>query len=338
MERHKRGFVPFKIVIVLIQMFFVGCTGDIYMLERELSLPEGRDSGITPFSVIKVTKCVDTYLEFSGGSLGGASYRAYTGTHCWTCLEDDGYELKEDEYIAGGFPEYGEAENRGGGGSSHRYTVGDDWRFGFPTMEDLYGFGSNLNVYQKGLLENAMKTYKSQPSPYPDLYEVLNTNNIKISFKIDPSIKTSALYNAGDTSITFNGESSITSDNLSEELIHAVQHNIYYKSSMNNKYKNYEFEAKVFHDLAYAIAAFYDNLDVGYVYTANMTNTNPEFAENYEDWISSWAIKGYLSPSAYSEYNRFCQLWNGYEGEYVSMTPKLIEAYFRKPHPPKNPR
>lgn len=46
------------------------------------------------------------------------------------------------------------------------------------------------------------------------------------------------------------------------------------------KYKNFEFEAKVFHDFAYNKAILYDNLNVGFHLLATMTYPDTTFIEN----------------------------------------------------------
>lgn len=105
------------------------------------------------------------------------------------------------------------------------------------------------------------------------------------------------------------------------------------------KYKNFEFEAKVFHDFVYNKAAYYDHLGVLITNWATYACTNPSFESKYNSWIMECASTGRLSPSEYSKetsmYNVLCKEWEGYSGEYKKgIIPKLLEFYLRKADPP----
>ena len=271
---HPSCYLLFGLIICL---FFVSSCKDDVM---ETTLIQQEVQSELTKSVVTVTICTDAFVEVEG--TGGVVYKEYKGTTCRTCMIDDGSSLQDGEYYAGGFPTYGTAENKGGGGSTHTYQVGDNWHFGFPTLEKLYGIGSSLNAYQKGLLENVLSIFNTQPVPYQDLYNLLCQNNVKIRFKIDPSIQTNAQYNTADGSITFKNESSIVCDYLSEELIHLAQHQLYYQSTMNSLFKDYEFEAKVFHDFAYNVAVLYDGLCFGFINLVTLTDNN--LSQQYDNW------------------------------------------------------
>lgn len=319
-------------------LFLVGCSEEIYLTDNGQVFEEMNVLRSTK-SIAPVTICTDAYIIVGGGSLGNNYQKFYKGTTCRTCMADVN-DLADEEYIAGGFPEYGTATDEGSGGSSSKsYYVGDHWQFVFPTINKLYGYGSSLNIYQKGLLEGAMEKFKEQPTPFSDLYDWLVSNNIKIIFNIDPNIQAYAQYKvtANGCCISFKNESSINCYSLSEELVHAVQHQRFYKSSMDTKYKDYEFEAKVFRDIAYYIAYYYDNLLVSTESAVVFHDSRDTFVQKYTNWIILWAEKGYFPSSSFSDYQSLCKMWQGDSGTYLGNTPKLIEAFYRKPHPPLQP-
>lgn len=319
--------------------FMASCTNEA----SDSFISETFEAGISRRSMpVVVTICIDAYITIGGGgSLGGVSHTVYKGTTCRTCLVDEQYELNPDEYEAGGFPDYGTAIDKGsggGGGNGKRYYVGDKWEFNFSQMAKIYASNSNLNAYQKGLLENVISKFNELYKPYPALYDRLVKDSIRINFKMDTTIIRSAGYKPHDCSISFKDEASINCENLAEEIIHAVQHQVFYGKDMDEKYKNFEFEAKVFHDFVYSKALFYDNLDANFAFWATMTYSDPLFVEQYQNWICECAKRGCMPSSEFKTYNDLCKQWKGYPGEYKeSMTPKLLEFYFRKADPPIKP-
>lgn len=339
----KDVFSLFRNLSAIFILFMTGCTSEMLLQD---SFVETLDAGISRRSVpVVVTICSDAYITIGGGgSLGDVSHTVYKGTTCRTCLADEIDELGTGEYEAGGFPEYGTAVDKGsgGGGNGKRYYVGDKWEFTFSTLAKIYAYGSTLNAYQKGRLENVISEYNELPKPYPNLYNRMVQDSIRIVFKMDPTSKYLAYYNKKDKSISFQSESAITAENLSEEIIHAIQHQVYYGDKMNAAYKNYEFEAKVFHDFTYAKATLYDNLDLYFAFLLTMTSSDVAFNKKYVNWIKEWGAKGYLPPSEYlnasATYNEFCKQWKGYSGDYLNgFIPRLLEAFFRKADPPINP-
>lgn len=159
---------------------------------------------------------------------------------------------------------------------------------------------------------------------------------------MDTTIIRSAGYKPHDCSISFKDEASINCENLAEEIIHAVQHQVFYGKDMDEKYKNFEFEAKVFHDFVLNKAAFYDHLEVLISNWGTFGCEDQNFVSKYTDWIMECGSTGRLSPSEYSTdtsmYNELCKEWKGYPGEHKKgMTPKLLEFYLRKADPPIKP-
>lgn len=335
-----QSLVRFESLSAIFILFMAGCSEDA--LQTELFPSERLEAGVSTRNVpIVVTICTDAYITIGGGgSFGGTSYTVYKGTTCRTCLVDEYPELNPGEYEAGGFPEYGTAVDKGsgGGGNGKRYYVGDKWEFNFSQIAPIYASNSNLNAYQKGLLENAISKFNEFCKPYPALYDRLVKDSIKINFKMAPSLDTYAGYDPSDCSILFDTESSINSEFLAEEIIHAIQHQVFYGNAMDPKYKNFEFEAKVFHDFAYNKAILYDNLNVGFLLLATMTYPDPTFATDYREWLDKCAEKGCMPSSEFATYNSFCKQWQGYPGEYKEgLVPKLLEFYFRKADPPIKP-
>ena len=322
----------------------VSCSEEIYLIDTGQEYEETKSLRSTK-SIVPITVCTDAYIIVGGGSLGNNYQKVYQSTTCRTCMIDVN-DLEEDEYIAGVFPQYGTATNKGSGGgngSSQSFYVGDHWQFVFPTINKLYGYGSTLNIYQKGLLEGAMTKFKEQPIPFSDLYDWLVKNNIKIKFNIDSSIQALAQYSVTDDGccISFQNESSINCYSLSEELVHAVQHQRFYKSEMTKEYKDYEFEAKVFRDIAYNISYYYDDIIPPEGFTPNTAASADgrlEFEDKYDKWIEHLAEKGCCSGSSSNEYCDLCKIWQGAPGTYKGITPRLIETYFRKPRPRANPK
>lgn len=243
------------------------------------------------------------------------------------------------EYHPGGFPQNGSATDRGSGGNGERnYYVGDNWYFQFKNISPLYGYGSTLNVVEKSHLEAVFSIMKTQPQDFDKLVDMLVRRSLKINFKIDPTISYDALYDGETCSILFRHSDAINWENFREELVHAVQHLCYYGDNMNKKYKNFEFEAKVFIDLSYGIAVYYDNLFYLFNYIPPMTDLRPEFSDAYEGWIMNIFKKGWIPGSEYVGFNSLCEMWQGYAGIYLpTFDPKLIKASFGRVRPPLKP-
>ena len=243
-------------------------------------------------------------------------------------------------YIAGGFPEYGTQTDYGSGGGGNGFYIGDNWQFGFPNLTKIYRYDSSLNVFQKSKLEHVIEMfYEDTTIPdYKKLYKKLLDNDVRIKFLADSTSVSPAYYNTADVSITFRYDTDVNWNSLLEELVHAVQHNCYYHSTMNAAYKNYEFEAKVFIDVAQAIALLYDGYDIIPYYKTPMSDGTNSFEQSFFYWLFSIGQKGYISPVDFAEYEYLCSQWQGYGGTYnASIQPKLLKAFFGKVRPPQPP-
>lgn len=167
------------------------------------------------------------------------------------------------------------------------------------------------------------------------MYNKLLAKNIRFKFSVDPSIPYSAVYNGQDNSIKFQSKGNISWTYLIEEIVHAVQKNCYYGNTMNDKYKNYEFEAKVFIDLVNGIGGKAEGIDILVENRPTQTDGSELFGAEYYTWINKIIDKGVMAGSDYDTFNSLCNMWNPPKGEYApNFVPKLIQEFFRKPRPP----
>ena len=119
-----------------------------------------------------------------------------------------------------------------------------------------------------------------------------------------------------------------------EELLHAAQHLVYYGETMDNKYKDYEFEVKCFWDCSYWIAMVYDNLAYAApAYYATMTD--PSLNSTYGPFIDEISYMGFFSRTKVNTYNYIADQWNGYSGMHIpNFTPKMILDILGRARPP----
>jgi hypothetical protein len=188
----------------------------------------------------------------------------------------------------------------------------------------MYGKNSKLSGQQIGLLRCAIKTLRNSYPAYKDLLSYIDSRGIKFKFVIDPSITANGAYAAfvpGDNSIRFRSASCITSEKLREELIHAVQYQNY-GSSMTNKVRNYEYEAKVFQDLA----CFFGGGCCPYFGSYKIEEA---YRNTYTTWIRDCFDHNNFSQSDVATFNNFCSHWNGYSGSCnSSFVPQLLLNFF----------
>ena len=299
--------------------------------QNEDNLGQG-DEAVTRSYPVIITYCYDAYVDIMGVSV-------YKGTTCKSYSPNMGGG-GPGWYIAGGFPEYGTQTDYGSGGGGNGFYIGDNWQFGFPNLTKIYRYDSSLNVFQKSKLEHVIEMfYEDTTIPdYKKLYKKLLDNDVRIKFLADSTSVSPAYYNTADVSITFRYDTDVNWNSLLEELVHAVQHNCYYHSTMNAAYKNYEFEAKVFIDVVNAIALYYDGYFTTISYIPTQTDSSSIFENQYVNWLTNVGNRGYISSSDFAEYEVLCSQWQGYNGTYnSSIQPNLLRAFFGRIRPPQPP-
>lgn len=271
---------------------------------------------------MEVETCVDAFV-----SVGG--HEEYKGTHCWKCIQfvPDG-NSPPDEWVVPGsgadqyngkIPTYAEF-----------YTYTD--------LTHIYGYNSTFTTGQKLMLNSAIVEFRDRSSYFGKIIQYLRDNYKVIHFGIKKVYSASgelatAAFLWKDSAIYFRDEAAITEANLEEELIHAVQYYQFYHKDMNMKYKNYEFEAKVFRDLAMA----FDKNSLGPpMYCPVYVYPDGSYHDSYVMWIEDIADFREFTGSIRNEYIQFCKDWNHpyYPGDYNSaIEPKMLKYYFPKQEP-----
>lgn len=274
--------------------------------------------------------CSDSFV---GTDINGSEQVLYNGTHCW--VAGGGYFPSginaggSEPYIPNGYPSI---FTDGGGG----FGTGSSWFFSMQSLKSIYSAGSTLNLAEKDQLWHVLDLISyAVPPQYMNLYATLTAKlhvlEKRIIFKID-SNGADGQYIKGGMTITFRTNDCIIFDVLSEELVHAVQHLCYYGASMNPDHKNYEFEEKVFHDLAEHLRNPSSS-----EYKGSNTNPNPVYAINYIDWIDSLTNLGYYPRGQDSIFNARCQEWHGPGVTTLTdFSALLLRRFFDRPIPPGN--
>lgn len=182
-----------------------------------------------------------------------------------------------------------------------------------------------------------METFAYMPFDYTKLLNKLVNKNIKIKFSVDENSPYPAFFKTGTNEIVFNSTSAILWQNFIEELVHAVQYDIY-GNAMISAIKNFEFEAKAFIDLVNSFSVYHDTNTAMIEYRPNQSDPNTTFHSKYRMWIESFYDKNSFSSSDYNTYFELCELWSGAPGVCnPGLQPQLIQEFFRKPRPPINP-
>lgn len=261
--------------------------------------------------------------------VNAGGHEEYKGTHCWKCMQfvPDG-QLPPDQWVVPG-------------SGAHSYTGKIPTYAAFYTYTDLsciYGANSTFTTGQKYALNSALVEFRDR-SPYlAKVIKYLRDNYVNISFGIKEVYSMGgelapAAFVAPDSAIYFKDEASITEVNLEEELIHAVQYFQFYHGDMQSKYKNFEFEAKVFRDLA---KAFADPTITYPTYCPVYNYPDESYRLSYIDWIENMSNFKEFTGSNYSDYISFCKEWKhpSYPGEYnPAIEPKMLKFYFPKQVP-----
>lgn len=272
---------------------------------------------------MEVETCVDSFV-----SVGG--HEVYKGTHCWKCMQfvPDG-NSPPDEWVVPG-------------SGSHEYNGKIPTYAEFYTYADLtniYGYKSTFTTGQKMLLNSAIVEFRDRSSYLGKIIQYLRDNYKVINFGIKEVYSAAgelapAAFIWNDSAIYFKDEASITEKNLEEELIHAVQYYQFYRGDMQSKYKNYEFEAKVFRDLA--ILCNEEVIEAAPYAPVQMYPMDPShnsYHDSYILWIEDVGQFKEFTGSDYADYANFCQKWDhpSYPGVYnSSIEPKLLKYYFPK--------
>lgn len=280
--------------------------------------------------------CVDLFVHWngemvyigtacnSGGSSGGSG-----GTGSITGLHNPNDIIESPPYESGGTPNMG---GSGGSGSTHYNPSTGQQEYIFKNLTHIYSLGSTLNLKQKALLEEKFQQFIGTPTNKA-IFEYAVRNKVKIAFHYDPQIKAQAQYNASTKAITFQSFESLLTDYIAEEFVHAVQHQCFYGYSMVPTIKNYEFEVKVYFDLA-------DIADgMPYPRFPTATDSRPVFANAYEEWILDIDLNKFGVFNDVPGFNRLCNIWQGYPGQHSpTFRPSFLEHFFRKATPPKPPQ
>lgn len=266
---------------------------------------------------IEVVTCVDAWVE-----VGGCA--SYKGTHCW---------VSQREWINDNSSSTITFENRydnkpGGGGSTYTGAIPGIAQYTpYYHITPIFGLGSSLSSLAKHSLNNAIHDFKLKSPAYNQMINNLVSKNFKIKFKIKPDLKDGeAAYDKRDTTIYFKSEASVHVSYLTEELVHATQHLMFYHNQMNNQYKNYEFEAKVFQD----IAIYFYNQDTGFPNMGSFNQSN-QFMTDYTNFIEDIIYHRYFSSSDVNTLNDLCRYWTGYPGNVLTnFNADMLRYYFRR--------
>lgn len=151
----------------------------------------------------------------------------------------------------------------------------------------IYSSQSSLSDEEKQSLFGAFDGLVNPKPIYEKIIQSLEDSKIRINFKtgftlVDPVTKDTvpAIYKT-DRSITFINQAAITTNNLEEELLHAVQH--LENGGIRDDILNYELEAKFFRDVVFK------RYGLG---KSSLSIYLPEEEQsNYESWIDKFAIR-----------------------------------------------
>ena len=245
-------------------------------------------------------------------------YETCTEWHTWTEYGDKiTDETCEYDYVLVEYEvcDWIEDPDDGGGGG----YLGDT-----QTKLEKLALSNTLNPTQTALLEAALDEWAEGQCLDGAVYNYLLDVNAKMNFTMDANLIDPAGYDPVSKTLKFRNNSDINSENLKEELFHAMQDNYY--SGGTAQYLeigkvNIEFEAKVFKDIAM------DPLSVCcYAFFSN--NVPNQVKMDYMLWI--YEIRENYSSLTDSQYQDFLCLFNLYLTDYSSqvstdlLTPSLI--------------
>ena len=182
----------------------------------------------------------------------------------------------------------------------------------------LYGIinSHTLSPLQLGKLEIALEKLINEGCMQEALYNALISNNVKLGFGMyaNPT-ETSppAIYDPQVSSIKFKDNSSITKDNLKEELFHAWQDSYYSGGIWQYREMgkvNIEFEAKLFKDII-------ESPDATCCWAFREAENFPEnLSTEYSLWI--YGVRESTISLQDADYQKWLNLYNQYNTEYSS--------------------
>ncbi|WP_303207157.1 hypothetical protein [Bacteroides oleiciplenus] len=179
---------------------------------------------------------------------------------------------------------------------------------------------------EKQELETAVSEVKKSPI-FRKLLDDLSLIT-KIDFKIKPDINSGARFET-DNSISFKNDGVIGAGALREELVHALQYNLFYHEDMEkpaNKF-NIELEAHIFVDAALTLLnnKFYeiDSNTIGYGGTESLKDAVIAL-------MNSILSTGDFSNEQLPLYREVANNWYQYSGIYAeSFPPKALYQYIK---------
>ncbi|WP_075557159.1 hypothetical protein [Parabacteroides timonensis] len=252
--------------------------------------------------------CVDLYVRWDdsdiylgtacSGVVGGGGSGSITGGY------DPDDIIESPSYTPGGIPDL---PNTGGGGSSgggttHYNPSTGKQEYVFTNLKQIYDIGSTLDIQQKSRLDKIINSFKSTPTG-SSVLNYMVSQKVKIKFYSDPFSEHIAHYETSDKSIIVRNFDSVTIQQMIEELLHAVQHQCFYGKDMVDKYRNFEFEVKVYFDLA-GIAD-----GVGYNLFPVATDSRAVFVNEYTPWIDDIYYNRYGQFKDVWGFNRLGKIW-----------------------------
>lgn len=192
-------------------------------------------------------------------------------------------------------------------------------------LEAIYSPQSSLDESEKEALKEALDKLLDNPL-FRDVFANLKAQGLQLKFSINPALRpdANAFYNAGDHSISFRTPYDIDPQHLEEELVHAAQH-VIYGNDFHANILNFEFEAKLFRDVAHAL---YNK--GGYSEIGSMNQSN-SFMNEYSDLIKTitTAPVGFRNANL-TIYYLLLKNWTGYPGIVdENLLPLLLYGFIR---------
>ena len=202
----------------------------------------------------------------------------------------------------------------GGSGNSGDSNNDSDNIIFLPVPQDSIINSHTLSVLQLMNLDLAFKELIEEGCMQEALYNALLSNNVKLDFGMysNPTETSApASYDPRDRSIKFKNKSSITKNNLKEELFHAWQ-DAYYSGGIwqyrETGKVNIEFEAKVFKDII-------ESPDATCCWAFQEAENFPEnLSTEYSLWI--YGIRESTISLQDTDYRKWLNLFNQYNTEY----------------------